>query len=301
MIICILSVIIAGTFQIKELLVQKGCIPLEEGLFEIELPISQETFSFVAIGDTGTGSVTQKTTSQGMRKVCKDLKCNFGLLLGDNVYKRGVSSVNDPKFKLLFENMYSDLDFPFFVVLGNHDTKGNSLAQVQYSLKNPKWKMPNFVYSFKLGATNFVAGNSSCNLLNLYLTKSFLINSDSRWTIYFQHHPIYSTGPHGDAELIVRWFWNWFMENGVDLYLSGHDHHLEYLENKRNSTVYIVSGSGGKNSLNHKDLPKSTQASSQFSFKGNGFVWIRIEGKKMIGHFYNKEGKLLYKFQKIKN
>ncbi|MBL9107498.1 MAG: metallophosphoesterase [Myxococcales bacterium] len=49
---------------------------------------------------------------------------DFGILLGDNFYVSGVSGVSgvdDPQWQDKFELPYSDLTFPIYAVLGNHD------------------------------------------------------------------------------------------------------------------------------------------------------------------------------------
>jgi tartrate-resistant acid phosphatase type 5 len=39
----------------------------------------------------------------------------------DNFYDEGVDSLDDEQFQTKFELPYADIDFPFWVVLGNHD------------------------------------------------------------------------------------------------------------------------------------------------------------------------------------
>ena len=42
---------------------------------------------------------------------------------GDNFYWTGVDSVKDPRWRSTFEDIYTgtELDIPFFMLLGNHD------------------------------------------------------------------------------------------------------------------------------------------------------------------------------------
>ena len=46
---------------------------------------------------------------------------DFGITMGDKFYLCGVRSVNDPKWKTRWEDMYSPLGIPFYAALGNHD------------------------------------------------------------------------------------------------------------------------------------------------------------------------------------
>jgi tartrate-resistant acid phosphatase type 5 len=89
---------------------------------------------FLVIGDTGKDfdtsipladrwtSVPQYVDARGVKKAC-DAKggCAFAVMLGDNLYKTGVSGVDDPQWQTKFEQPYADLAFPFHPVYGNHD------------------------------------------------------------------------------------------------------------------------------------------------------------------------------------
>ena len=77
--------------------------------------------SFIAIGDTGTGEEKQYKVAAAMKEVCDELGCDFALGLGDNIYETGVDSVDDVQFIDKFEKPYADVDFPFYMTLGNHD------------------------------------------------------------------------------------------------------------------------------------------------------------------------------------
>ena len=87
--------------------------------------------------------------------------CDFALGLGDNIYETGVDSVDDVQFIDKFEKPYADVDFPFYMTLGNHDNgwlSGDGLDndkgefQVDYHYAedrmSEKWNMPARYYSF---------------------------------------------------------------------------------------------------------------------------------------------------------
>ena len=56
-------------------------------------------FSFLVFGDSGTGEKNQMSVAKGMRRACKDKKCHYGIMLGDNFYEIGVESTEDQQFK----------------------------------------------------------------------------------------------------------------------------------------------------------------------------------------------------------
>ena len=134
---------------------------------------------FVVLGDMGTGKKGQYTVAQGMAQVCAQKPCQFALGLGDNIYGAGVSSVDDPQWQQKFEAPYQGLNFPFYMVLGNHDNsfkygvgtvndKGE--FQVAYSRKkgrlSSRWQMPSRFYRFSF--PDYINEPSSQPLIDFY-------------------------------------------------------------------------------------------------------------------------------------
>ena len=113
---------------------------------------------FVALGDTGTGDDGQLMVADAMKAKCNRDGCAFAVLLGDNIYESGPTSVDDPQWDEKFEVPYADLDMPFYAVLGNHDygdTDGKNgdlweqgPISVAYSGESDKWTMPDTYYTF---------------------------------------------------------------------------------------------------------------------------------------------------------
>ena len=170
---------------------------------------------FVAIGDTGTGSPTQIQVGSSIGMVCESLGgCDFGLLLGDNIYDTGVDSVDDMLFNLRFVIPYGHLPFPFFAVLGNHDLGGDGLGidldqnkaqyQIDYGQTNPQWIMPAKHYRRSEGPVFLVGLNTT----DLFFENdaeqrrdipNWFNEAGDQWKIAFGHHPYISNGPHGNA------------------------------------------------------------------------------------------------------
>jgi len=71
------------------------------------------------------------------------------LMLGDNFYERGVTSVKDPLFVNTFQVPFSKLNCKFYVCAGNHDWYGNVSAEIEYSNVDParKWIFPSLYYT----------------------------------------------------------------------------------------------------------------------------------------------------------
>lgn len=85
----------------------------------------------------------------GMDKVATALKSQFVLAVGDNFYHEGVIDEFDDRFKATFENVYtpSSLQTPWYAVLGNHDYKGNTTAQIEYTKYSARWHLPTNYYT----------------------------------------------------------------------------------------------------------------------------------------------------------
>eukprot|EP01126_Amoeba_proteus_P028000 TRINITY_DN2768_c0_g1_i2.p1 TRINITY_DN2768_c0_g1~~TRINITY_DN2768_c0_g1_i2.p1 ORF type:complete len:146 (-),score=29.50 TRINITY_DN2768_c0_g1_i2:66-503(-) len=81
-----------------------------------------------------------------------------------------------------------------------------------------------------------------------------LCESAADWLIVAGHYPVYSGGSHGNTQELEDNLKPLLEKYHVDLYLSGHDHTLQYL--KHHNVHYVVSGSGSKSST-YKPIPQS--------------------------------------------
>lgn len=192
---------------------------------------------FIAIGDMGTGEHGQYSVANAIAEVCAEKGCDFALGLGDNIYDSGVDSVTDLQLKTKFEDPYKNLNFPFYMTLGNHDNtwisggdgldndKGEIQVAYSYQADRPsdKWQMPARMYSFTAPLkqdnplvefisldSNPLAAVSDGDYAYWQLPyrdkeakwlKNTLANSTTPWKIAFSHHPFISNGRHGNAGL----------------------------------------------------------------------------------------------------
>ncbi len=266
-----------------------------------DAPATTQTLRFVAIGDTGSGVQGQLDVATAFDAKCKLSGCDFALLLGDNFYYSGVSSVTDPLLKTRFEDVYKNIDIPFYVVLGNHDYGGNGAGfdktqahnEVLYSDVSTKWKMPSEVWHrvekhvefFGLDTTAQERGSPGTQAADV---SQWIAASTATWKIALGHHPYKSNGPHGNAGNEAKGVKDFFEKNvcgKVDVYFCGHDHSRQWIADPCSGTELIVSGDGswatdltGKNNVH-------------FQSNSLGFVYVTIEDKKLTAEFINKDGK----------
>ena len=62
---------------------------------------------FIVTSDTGSGNNDQYKVSKSMKQLCNLYNINSVMLLGDNIYEVGTTSINDPQFKTKFEERKS--------------------------------------------------------------------------------------------------------------------------------------------------------------------------------------------------
>ena len=105
--------------------------------------------------------MSQKMVAIGMKRRCATSGCDLAIMLGDNFYDSGVYSVFDDKFEDYFEEPYASLDIPFYAALGNHDTRGNVQAQIDYMRRSEYWKMPLVVSGAAAKIRNTSSGRRS--------------------------------------------------------------------------------------------------------------------------------------------
>lgn len=182
---------------------------------------TSQAVRFVVMGDTGEGNEAQAMVAEAIAAKCASDGCDFVMLLGDNIYDDGVSSVDDPQWQTKFEEPYRNVDLPFYVVLGNHDYGGELLVdtpgvgnewekgpiEVQYSDISDKWILPATHYTFTWGKVGFIMLDTNSLVWDnvdhgdqwAWYPSALAEVADAEWIIAAGHHPYLSNGAHGNA------------------------------------------------------------------------------------------------------
>ena len=97
--------------------------------------------------------------ARAAQEVCNQRGCDFGILLGDNIYPIGATlgadGISDARrFTDMLDRPYGRFGtqvpgFTFYTVLGNHDwyhSREGALAQLEYLRAHPNFTMPDFFY-----------------------------------------------------------------------------------------------------------------------------------------------------------
>lgn len=277
--------------------------------------------NFIAMGDWGrNGADHQKQVAKQMGITATEVKAQFIISTGDNFYPSGVVSAQDPSFKYSFEDIYTDfsLQWDWYVVLGNHDYKSNPDAQVAYSKISRRWKMPARYYAKKFpinGDLNnqvliaFIDTNplipefyknaeygpnvkgQDTTAQKRWLVKTLEDKDPSiKWKIVVGHHPMYSGGSRTDGydTKAIRSSLKPLLDRySVDVYLTGHEHSLQYIK-PEGKTHHFISGAASEKTP-VKLIPDAQMVASEY-----GFMLFSVTNNQLRVQVLNDEGYIIY-------
>jgi len=237
------------------------------------------------VGDIGNGT---EAVARGIARVNREAPIEAVITTGDNIYPCGVKSMTDPRWKVL--EPLSRLGIPIRPVLGNHDYCGDPSAEVGAPLHN--WQFPAREYVVKtvfadfamLDTNRYAAGRAPPPDV-----AKLLAGSTARWRIAVGHHPLLSSGYHGRfsrAEHARMTAMIPAMQKaGVDLYICGHDHHLELIDG---NPRMLISGAGSD-----PIPPILRHANTIWANEGppyRGFAILEITNDSISIRFYDADG-----------
>ncbi|MCH7415064.1 tartrate-resistant acid phosphatase type 5 family protein [Belliella sp. R4-6] len=283
-----------------------------------EISPESKAVKFIAIGDWGrNGDDHQLDVADQLLNQIKKHKPSFLISTGDNFYPNGVRSIHDPLWKHTLEDVYKNYHFQldWYAILGNHDYLGDPDAQVAYSSISRRWNMPARYYSKKVPIRNsqehalllFIDTNSLIPQFyanptygpNVAKTDSLeqkkwmkeQVNTsgkDAKWIIVVGHHPMYSGGrvENYDTVAIRKSLKEYIKELNVDLFLSGHDHSLQYLV--EDGIHQVISGSGSE------VTPSAKLPYTKFTASEAGFMLFSIDSNQIKFDAINKNGVTIF-------
>lgn len=256
---------------------------------------------FIAFGDWGSGTLDQRAVATAAASYCQKQDCEFVVALGDNFYENGVRSVDDPKWKHYYRDVYDKLKLPFYAVIGNHDERGSVQAQIDYSKRDASWHMPGRFYSVKFPE------KSTAPLVELFIInngddrfepeekawlESALATSHARWKILALHKPIISNGRHGDNSSDINDELVPVICGKVDMVIAGHDHIFSHLRGpwKACTVDQLIMGTGGK------ELRTATTGDPRVISTGSffGFGWFSASSDALTFRMIKTDGSIFY-------
>jgi hypothetical protein len=251
-----------------------------DNTFRTAAPPAQTAFSFVALGDTQTGTTTHRSLVNRM----VDLAPDFVLHTGDLV-NNGKNAEEWTEFFTIEHDLLRQS--PLFGALGNHERNSKYYFDAFHLPNNERW------YSFDYGDAHFIAleidGYARYTRGSAQYTwlENDLANTDRLWKIVFFHYPPHSSGKHGGNTSVRNALGPLFAHYGVDLVFNGHDHGYE--RSIADGTTYIVTGGGG--GLLYKERPDRNPYSVYF-FSSHHYVSASIDGGTLVSVGIRPDGKL---------
>ena len=279
------------------------------------LAVAANATSFLVVGDWGQhGDLYQRRVAKQMGATAAAISAAFIISTGDNFYPDGVRSPEDRQFYYTFENVYTDksLMVDWYPVLGNHDYHGNPQAEVEYSAKSTRWKMPARYYTVKKTITPEVAAefffiDTSPIVLDYdgrpdkypqfrqdtvsqrrWLDSS-LKASTAQWKFIVGHHHVYSGGVRPTQQVLEWLLVPMMLQYNVSAYICGHEHQLEHILPQGSGAHYFVSGAGSET----RDT--KGREGTKFVSSSMGFLAMSLTADSMVVQAVDERGKMLYR------
>ena len=239
------------------------------------------------------------------------------ILLGDNFYPDGVSSIND-KLWNDYKNIFNDISKnKIHAVLGNHDYHQNPLCQIN----NNYWDTPNSYYKLKFNNNTDLFFIDTVQLYpgHCYINKNIienahnkpvsqLINKQLEWLnnelsksnnrnkIVFGHYPIISNGAYKDQmQPLYKLLYPIFKKHNIKAYISGHDHNIQYIKRVDEGYIFnqFIIGSSAENRENSNRLFCFID---MYNDNDNFLLQIGQLNNKYIFNFINKNNTIKYSY-----
>lgn len=246
----------------------------------------------LVVGDTGAGTTAQAQIASLLLAHQKASGSTTFIHLGDLIYPRGDFTRTGNALYTKYYQPLEDAGMKLYPVLGNHDVVDGF---------NPKaldfYQIPNRYYQFSLskGKTTIDCFGIDTNIFNDTAQQQWLNQalkqSQAQWKIVYGHHPMVSSGQHGDNATLNKYLKPLLAKYQVDLYLAGHEHDYERF-NPINGTVHIVSGGGG--AYLRKFKRQALQSAARIST--HHFLHLMVNQDTLAGKAIDHTGKVIDQF-----
>ena len=243
--------------------------------------ISQaQSVRIVAAGDIACDPEMVNTTIEGLcdSDVTADLIVSLEpdavLALGDIQYEHAELD----HFERVYDRTWGRFKNLTYPTPGNHEYYTDSSDYFAYFGAAAGENQQGY-YSLSLGNWQLISLNSNCSFVacgadsaQAQWLRETLNSSPQTCTLAFWHHPRYSSGEHGDTATLSE-LWEILDAHGVELLLSGHDHHYErfaaqdaFGQVKTNGVRQFVVGTGGRSLYGVESVAANSEAVVDDSF-----------------------------------
>lgn len=269
----------------------------------------------LAFGDSGWGSDAQVELARLMRGRAWDLAVH----VGDLAYPDG----SEEDFTVRHFRVYRPLfaRVPLFPTPGNHDVDAAGGLDQAYD-RAFRWpgEEGRRSYAFRWGRAQFVALDTSTDSAAAALADrdgrpfrwleetlaSAARDTTVAWTVVFTHRPLYSQAAgfsgHGPDRRLRRALEPLLLEHGVDLVLTGHDHHYQRSRPLRRGEpvppgcgpVHFVTGGGGATRFARSITPEGPAARVS---RDHHFLALELGRDSGSGEAVGRGGRVMDRFE----
>ena len=211
---------------------------------------SRDMVAFAAIGDNGSGGRQAVEVAEAMARSYEAAPFGSVSLLGDICYYGPISERFDEVFLRPMKPLI-DVGVEFELAVGNHDGPlflDEGVPDVEETLD--LLGTPARYYAVRRGPVDFFYLDSGSIVdggggEQLEWLDTALARAEAPWRIVCSHHPLYSSGVHGNTDRVRELLEPLLSRHQVDVVLAGHDHHYERTV-PIDGITHIVSGGGCK-------------------------------------------------------
>ena len=204
-----------------------------------DLPRLPDSLKLAIIGDSGNGRRAQYQVAAQMIAARKRFPFELVLMVGDNLLGRQAAADFVTKFERPYAPLHSS-GVQFFAALGNHDGPATRYYP-PFNMGGQRY----YTYA-RQGVRFFVLDSTDFDPEQGAWIENALKAAAEEWKVCYLHHPLYSSGSrHGSTVDLRARLEPLFVEHGVQVVFSGHDHVYERIK-PQNGIHYFVVGSSGQ-------------------------------------------------------
>jgi hypothetical protein len=252
------------------------------------------SITFAVLGDNGTGGRNQMDVARQMARSYTETPYGLVLLAGDISYYGSI----DDRWEDVFVEPYTpliDAGVKWELAIGNHEIseKKSDYAAEEIEAQLRRFGKPGTYYSVVHGPMEVFVLDTIRPLdvgvggpEELAWLEGALAASTARWKVAVMHHPAYSSGKHGSRLEVREALQPLFVEHGVDVAFTGHDHHYERTT-PQDGVTWIVTGAGAKRTrVGESDFTAHAESTLQF-------MLVRIDGGTMDIQAITTDGRVI--------
>ncbi len=254
------------------------------GTFRVGTAPGETKFRFAAFGDMRNGHAVHRDL---VLALAREEKVDFVLNTGDMVQNGG-----KPNEWITFFQIERPLLSKMVMVptTGNHDLSGREYYERFFFLD--QWSGGRRYFAADWGNLRMIAldngieCNRACSQFNYVRAALAEGAKQGKLMVMFLHHSPYSSGYHGPDIGVQRAIGELAKTYGVELVISGHDHHYERTKPIA-GTTYVVSGSAGApiRPVTPRDFTASARTEPHY-------VLVDVDGDKLSTRAINLRGEV---------